>query len=146
MDSAIIGRKFNGGIIMSLNNSVNTPFPMVYLRSVLLDLTSAIAQPMFTIPSGKSFIALGAINESISIVNYSVDASLYIGTNSPTFDNWVTGGSWFATISGTTYPQGLFTTSPINLVTAGTTVTALFNPPMVADSATGYVYIYGVYK
>lgn len=131
---------------MSLNNSTNTPFPMVFLRSVLLDLTSAVAQPMFTVPAGRTFIPLGKINEAVSIVNYTVDGSLYIGTNSPTFDNWIMGGSWNATSSGTTIPTGFIDTNPIALVTAGTTVTALFNPPLTADSATGYVYIYGVYK
>lgn len=131
---------------MSLNNSTNTPFPMVYLRSALLDLTSAVAQPMFTIPAGRTFIAISQVNECVSMVNYTMDGSLFIGTNSPTFDNWVSGGVWFATTAGTTYPPGDFNTVPINLVTAGTTVTALFDPPLTADSATGYVYILGVYK
>ena len=131
---------------MSLNNSTNTPFPMVYLRSALLDLTSASPQAMFTIPTDRTFIPVSQINECVSIVNYTVDGSLFIGTNSPDFDNWVIGGSWVATTAGTTYPPGDFNTVPIALVTAGTTVTALFDPPLTADSATGYVYILGVYK
>lgn len=131
---------------MSLNNGTNTPFPLVYLRSALLDLTSASAQPMFTIPAGRTFIPIAQVNECVSMVNFTVDGSLSLGTNSPTYDNWVTGGAWFVTSSGETYPTGFLNSNPIPLATAGTTVTALFNPPITADSATGYIYIYGVYK
>lgn len=131
---------------MSLNNSTNTPFPLVYLRSVLLDLTSGAAQPMFTIPAGRTFIPLSQVNECVSMVNYISDGNLSIGTNSPTFDNWTNGGSFTALTAGTTYPLGDFLVAPIALATAGTVVTALFGTPITADSATGYVYIYGVYK
>lgn len=131
---------------MSLNNGTNTPFPLVYLRSALLDLTSASAQPMFTIPAGRTFIPIAQVNECVSMVNFTVDGSLSLGTNSPTYDNWVTGGAWFVTTSGQTYVPGLLNSNAIALVTAGTTVTVLFNTPVTADSATGYIYIYGVYK
>ena len=131
---------------MSLNNSTNTPFPLVFIKSGLLDLTSSSAQDLFTIEPGKTFIPVSQVNECVSIVNYSDDGSLFIGTNSPDFNNWTDGGGWIAITEGTTYALGEFISNPIDLVIEGTTVTALFNPPLTADSATGYIYILGFYK
>lgn len=130
---------------MTLNNSINYPQPICFIRSPLLDLTSASPQVLFTIPTGRSFMAIAAINQSVALVNYTVDGSLYVGTNSPTFDNWIAGGAWFVTINDASYPQGFLNGAPVAVMHGGDSVTGLFSPPLTADSATGYVYILGAY-
>lgn len=130
---------------MTLNNSINAPNPMVYIRSPLLDLTSASSQVLFTLPKGRNFIAIASVNQTVTLVNYTVDGSLQFGTNSPTFDNWQSGGAWFVTTNDSSYPNGFLNSNPIAVVHGGDTVTALFGTPLTADSATGYVYILGVY-
>ena len=118
---------------------------MVYIRSPLLDLTSILPQVLFTLPTGRNFIPIASVNQTVAMVNYTVDGSLAFGTNGPTYDNWQNGGAWFVTTNDSSYPNGFLNANSIPVVHGGDTVTALFGTPITADSATGYVYILGVY-